>query len=184
MASKSAYRNDMRNTTGMSRLEKIILVLLLLVIVAVAVPLGLHLAAQAQLRQNRINLRDMRSEALTDIQTGLGDQDSTTPDGRHINEGMADGAGWVAVAQFDSSNTMVDIKLYVVDNITAYRDGIAPGKVEEPVPVDAETTFYEAPERDNTRDPFATVKPTTGGNKVYTVQTVIDNREVDLVPIP
>lgn len=182
-STRSAYRNEMRNTTGMSFLEKTVLVLVLLILVAVAVPLILRFTAEMQLKENRINLRDLREEALTRVQTGLGDMDSTDPVGRHLGEGLGDGAGWVAVAQFDGNNNMIDVKIYVVDDIDAYRDGIAPGRVTQPVPLGSDVTFYEAPESDNIRDPFATVKPTSGGNEVYTVQVVIDNHNVDLVPV-
>lgn len=185
MSTKPISKTDteVRSTTGMTKAEKIILVLILAIFIAIAAPVLLHQRIEAQLKTNRINLRDVRKDALISIQTGLGDLDDTQPEARLIGEGARDGAGWVAMAYVDEDNDMTEIRLFVADDAAAYRDGIAPGRVEEPVPMDSDITFYEEPEEDLIAHPFARVKPTSGGNKVYTVQTVISEAKTDLVPI-
>lgn len=162
-------------------MEKLLLILILAVLVVIAVPVFINMAVKAQFKTNLINIRNVRSTVITSIQTGLGETDSTTPDARKINEGLADGAGWVAVAQVDEENEVTDIKIFVVDEIGDYRDGIAPGKAKQPVPIDSDDKFYEVPKSDLISYPFASVKPTSGGNKVYTVQVAVSEIEFDLV---
>lgn len=157
------------------------LILILAVLVVIAVPVFINMAVKAQFKTNLINIRNVRSTVITSIQTGLVETDSTTPEARNINEGLADGAGWVAVAQIDEENEVTDIKIFVVDEISDYKDGIAPGKAKQPVPIGSDAKFYEVPRLDLISYPFASVKPTSGGNKVYTVQVAVNEVEVDLV---
>lgn len=162
-------------------MEKLLLILILAVLVVTAVPVFINMAIKAQFKTNLINIRNVRSTVITSIQTGLGETDSTTPDARTINEGLVDGAGWVAVAQVDEENEVKDIKIFVVDEIDDYRDGIVPGKAKQPVPFGSDEKFYEVPRLDLISYPFASVKPTSGGNKVYTVQVAVSEDKFDLV---
>lgn len=175
--------SEVRNTTGMSKVEKLCLVLVLVILAAIAVPVLLRLNTEAQLKTNRINLRTLRQEALIAVQVDLGDTDSTTPDGRRVSEGIKAGAGWVALAYVDGDNNMSDLMLFVVDDIGDYQSGIAPGRIREPVPAGSDVEFYTEPKDDWTSDPFAHVKPAGGGSRVYTVQVAIAEAEVDLVPV-
>ena len=180
---KRDIESEVRSTTGMSKVEKLSLVLILAVLAAIAVPVLLRLNTEAQLKTNRINLRQLRQEALIAVQTDLSGLDSAEPDGRKVNQGLKDGGGWVALAYVDEDNNMSELLLFVVDDIGAYQSGIAPGRAQEPVPAGSDIAFYEEPQGDWVSDPFAQVKPTSGGNRVYTVQAAVDEAAVDLVPI-
>ena len=170
-------------------MEVVAIIVILAVLIAVAIPLCRWFSADMRYRTNQGNLDAVRREGLTQVQTGLGNIDSTAPDGRHINEGMAPGAGWVALARVDGNKNIVSMDIFVVDDTAAYADGIAEGDVRTPVPAGASETFYPAPPRLDRQDPFSAVTPSSGytaagaKNTVYTVQVVLNNLEFDLVPV-
>ncbi len=166
---------------GFTKVEAGLLAAIFVIVVAVAVPVCLHFAARTRIRINLSNMQTVRTEAFTRIQTGLGERDSTTPDSRTINEGLTEGAGWVAVAQVDREDAIRDIRLYVVDEIGDYREGICPEKVTAPIKKGDETPLYTVPKKERFTDPFAHVKPAAGYEKVYTVQVVITDVDSDIL---
>ena len=176
-------RTTRRQCAGFTVVETVCTVVIAAVLIAIAVPLCLGLARRAQLRRNNVNVTTIHGDALATLQTQLGEQDATTPNSRHVNEGLADGAGWVAMATADEKNNYGELRLYVVDDIADYKTGIAPGAVKAPVSISSGAAFYPQPAQEKVWDPFAGIKPTSGGNKVYTVQVVFDPQVVDLVPL-
>lgn len=169
-----------RGRAGFTVVETVCTAVIVLVAVALLVPLFLSMARRAQLRVNMVNVRTVHTTALTSIQTQLGDMDSTTPDSRPVNRGLAEGAGWVAMAQVDEYNEISETRLYVVDEIEDYKSGIALGKVDAPVSVSSGAEFYVQPAEEKIWSPFAGIRPTSGGNHVYTVQVALDNLDMDL----
>ena len=173
-------RTTKRRRAGFTVVETVCTVVIAVVLVAIAVPLCLALARRAQLRRNNVNVNTIHSDALTTIQISLSEQDATTPDSRLISGGLTDGAGWVALATADGNNNYGDVRLFVVDDIADYKTGIAPGDIQSPVSVSSGGAFYPQPAEEKVWDPFASIKPTTGGAKVYTVQVAFDANEIDL----
>ena len=166
---------------GFTKVEAGLLAAIFVIVVAVAVPVCLHFAARTRIRINLSNMQTVRTEAFTRIQTGLGERDSTTPEPNIINESLKEGHGWVAVAQVDREAQIRDIRLYAVDEIEDYPEGICPEKVTLPIKKGDETPLYTVPKKDRFTDPFAHVKPAAGYEKVYTVQVVITDVDSDIL---
>lgn len=165
-------KKKLNNMKGFTLAELLVVIAILAILIAIAIPVFSNMVADSNLRVNQANVRSVRSAAVAHILTRPDEKDSGGSTA--LNAGIGAGKGWVAVAEVDNSGDISNLKVFVISsNIDNEKNGIIPGeKASSASGSISSTTGFETLS-DNLNARFATLRPTSDGNKKYTVQAVI-----------
>ena len=185
------------NKKGFTLAELLVVIAILAILIAIAIPVFTGMVADARLRVNQANIRSVRAAAVAKILTNL-DEDDDRYDPVRMNAGTAEGNGWVALAKVNNAGDVYDMEVYVMDNITSYKNGIIigdsgtafsystdhEGSICSSTADDPDNNFYVSTGNEDTTSGLASISPTSGStttSKVsyYVVQCVIEDIDID-----
>ncbi len=160
-------KKKLNNKKGFTLAELLVVIAILAILIAIAIPVFSNMVADSNLRVNQANVRSVRSAGVAHILTRPDETDSGGS--TKLNAGIGAGKGWVAIANVDNNGDVTGLKVYVVSDISTVKNGIKTGDDAVTGPITTGLTELS----DNVNEPFATLRPTSGGKKKYTVQAVI-----------
>ena len=159
------------NRKGFTLAELLVVIAILAILIAIAIPVFTNMVADAQLRVNQANIRSVRSAAVAEILTNIGNDDSY---GNKMNRGTTDGHGWIATAQVDNNGDVKNLLIYACETTSDYdhnrTDAISLKKAEF---WNNTAEWVDLPANPQHSDEFASLKPSEGEDGVYTVRVYI-----------